>query len=181
MLCLYCHDMTWTAPAVTRVDPPPVANERATLVGYLDFHRATFLLKCAGLTGDQLARQAIPPSTLSLLGLIRHLVDVERAWFRIRLSGEDVGQRYWTEQNPDADFDDLDPDAAEQDHEALVAEMDHSRQRLAGRSLDDTFVHPRTGETLSVRWLLAHLIEEYARHNGHADLLREVIDGAVGE
>lgn len=173
--------MTWTAPSVTRVDPPAVEDERATLVGFLEFHRATFLLKCAGLTGDQLARQGIPPSTLSLLGLVRHLVDVERAWFRIRLSGEAVLQCYWTDENPDADFDDVDPRAAEADYAALVDEMTESRQRLEGRSLDDTFVHPRTGDALSVRWLVAHLIEEYARHNGHADLLREVIDGAVGE
>lgn len=173
--------MTWTAPPATREDPPPVADERSTLLGYLEFQRQTFLWKCSGLTGEELARRPIPPSTLSLLGLIRHMVDVERAWFRIRMSGEDVGYRYWTDENPDADFDELDPGTAEDDYRALVEEMAEARRRIKGRGLGDTFVHPRTGDALSVRWLLAHLIEEYARHNGHADLLREMIDGSVGE
>lgn len=173
--------MTWTAPQVTRVDPPELADERSSLVGFLEFHRQTFLGKCAGLTGEELARQPIPPSTLSLLGLIRHLADVERVWFRIRLSGEEIGFQYWTDENEDADFDDLDPTRAQADYEALLTELAESRARLDSRELEDTFVHPRTGATLSVRWLLGHLVEEYARHNGHADLLREVVDGSVGE
>lgn len=173
--------MTWTAPPAAREDPPPVAGERSTLLGYLEFQRQTFLWKCSGLTGEELSRRPIPPSTLSLLGLIRHMVDVERVWFRIRMSGEDVGYRYWTDENPDADFDEIDPGAAEEDYGALVEEMAEARRRVEGRGLGDTFVHPRTGDTLSVRWLLTHLIEEYARHNGHADLLREMIDGSVGE
>lgn len=158
-----------------------MGDERATLTGYLDFQRQTLLWKCAGLTGEELARRAVPPSTLSLLGLVRHMNDVERSWFRIRMSAEDIAVRYWTDENPDADFDDVRPDGAQADYEHLVEEMAVCRDRVASRGLGDTFVHPRTGETLSVRWLLAHLIEEYARHNGHADLLREMIDGSVGE
>jgi uncharacterized damage-inducible protein DinB len=118
---------------------------------------------------------------MSLLGLIRHLSDVERSWFRIRMSKADVPLRYWTDDWPDADFDDLAATNAEAEYEAYVNELDACRAVVATRDLDDIFVHPRTGESMSVRWLLLHLVEEYARHNGHADLLRQTIDGEVGE
>ena len=173
--------MIWTAPKIERVEPQAVGNERELLDQYLELHRQTFLWKCSGLTGEQLAAPVVPASTMSLLGLIRHLTDVERVWFRIRMSQEDVPLRYWTDDWPDADFDDLAAAAAEADYESYVNELDACRAAVANRGLDDIFIHPRTGESMSVRWLYLHLIEEYARHNGHADLLRQTIDGEVGE
>lgn len=172
--------MTWTAPEVELIDEPLLGAERPMLEAWLDRHRATFLGNCAGLSGDRLATASTPPSNLTLLGLIRHLADVERVWFRIRLAGEDVKARYRTPDNPDGAFEDLDPARAEAEYADLVAEMAKSRAAVATRDLDDTFVHERVGE-ISVRWLYIHLIEEYAQHNGHADLIRERIDGRTNE
>ncbi|WP_434442658.1 DinB family protein [Lentzea sp. E54] len=172
--------MTWTAPEVELTDEPLLGAERPMLEAWLDRHRATFLGNCAGLSGDQLATASTPPSNLTLLGLIRHLADVERVWFRIRLAGEDVKARYRTPGAPDGAFEDLDPTRAEAEYADLVAEMDESRAAVATRDLDDTFVHERVGE-ISVRWLYIHLIEEYAQHNGHADLIRERVDGRTNE
>ena len=101
--------MTWTAPAVDRPTSPNVAAERDAAEGLLEYHRATLLWKCAGLTGDRLATRAVPPSSMSLLGLVRHMADVERVWFRRRVAGEQLQPLYWSEASPDADFDDLDP------------------------------------------------------------------------
>jgi Protein of unknown function (DUF664) len=158
-----------------------VAGERAALEGWLEFHRNTLLGKCQGLTGEQLAQRAVPPSSLSLLGLVRHMTDVERAWFRIRAAGEPgLGQRYATDESPDADFDFAEPAGAEADLAAYLEECGLARAAMAGRSLDDTFFHQRYGHTLDLRWVYLHMIEEYARHNGHADLLRERIDGVTG-
>ncbi len=171
--------MTWTAPDVTRVHEPLVADERTMLDGWLDWHRATVLFKCAGLTGAQLAEQSTPPWYLSLLGLVRHMADVERAWLRRRFRAEDIEPLYERDDRPDADFKEVDPARAEQDFATFIAECDLARQAAAGASLDDTFAHPRHGE-MSLRWIYVHMIEEYARHNGHADLLRERIDGVTG-
>ncbi len=164
---------------VERVDPPLTGDELATLVGFLEYHRQTLLVKCAGLTDEQLRRRAVPPSSLSLLGLVRHLTEVERSWFQRRVVGEDVRPLYWTESNRDGDFDDVDEAGVGEAFDVFARECARSREILATRELDDTFV--THGESLSIRWLLTHLIEEYARHNGHADLLREVIDGVTGE
>ena len=174
--------MTWTAPDETRTDPPTVAAERAALEGWLEFHRSTLLGKCQGLTGEQLARRAVPPSSLSLLGLVRHMTDVERAWFRIRAAGEPgLAFRYSTAEFPDGDFDFAEPPGAEADLAAYWQECELARAAVAGRSLDDTFFHQRYAATIDLRWVYLHMIEEYARHNGHADLLREQIDGATGD
>ncbi|NJC72690.1 DinB family protein [Planosporangium thailandense] len=171
--------MTWIAPEVIRIDEPFIADERTMLEGWLDCHRTTLLYKCAGLTGEQLVRWAAPPSNLSLLGLVRHMADVERAWFRRRLRGEQIEPLYFrTGESQDACFDKVDPACAEADYERLIAEWEHARQAAAGFSLDET-VTARFGE-VSLRWIYIHMIEEYARHNGHADLLRERIDGATG-
>ncbi|MFE1771950.1 DinB family protein [Streptomyces sp. NPDC059008] len=172
--------MTWIAPSVQRRELPTVAGEREMLQGWLDFHRDTLLAKCTGLTADQLAERSSPPSSLTLLGLVRHMTDVERSWFRIRFAGERIGNHHFTEENPDADFDDLDPAAAEADFAALRAEIEACDKAVADRGLDETFT-ARPGRTLSLRWIYVHMIEEYARHNGHADLLRERIDGATGD
>ncbi len=159
-----------------------MAGERAALAGWLDYHRSTLLGKCQGLTGEQLARRAVPPSSLSLLGLVRHMTDVERAWFRIRAAGEPgLAFRYSTDEFPDGDFDFAEPSGAEADLAAYRQECDLARAALAGRSLDDTFFHQRYAATIDLRWVYLHMIEEYARHNGHADLLREQIDGVTGD
>jgi uncharacterized damage-inducible protein DinB len=163
-----------------RPEPPQRAGERETLAGFLDFHRATFAWKVAGLDAEQLRRRSAEPSSMSLLGLVRHLADVERSWWRTRVDGQDAPPVTYSPDNPDGDFDDVD-DA--DPHEALAwlaREQDEARRVLAAHDLDEVFEHPRQGTT-SVRWVLVHLVEEYARHNGHADLLRERIDGATGE
>ena len=170
----------WTAPEVSRPDPPQAASERATLEGYLEFHRATLPWKCAGLTGEQLARCAVPPSNLSLLGLIRHVADAERAWFRRRAGGQPVPEVYHREDRPDAAFEEASAAKAEADYARLVDEQELCRQAVAGQPLEQQFIHPEWGP-MSLRWVYDHMIAEYARHIGHADLLRECIDGATGE
>jgi uncharacterized damage-inducible protein DinB len=148
---------------------------------WLDYHRATLLYKCQGLTGDQLARRAVGPSSLSLLGLVRHMAEVERAWFRRRFAGEaELGYLFCSEQHPDGDFDFADGAGAEADFAAFAAECVLAREAAAGRSLDDTFQHTQLG-AMDLRWIYVHMIEEYARHNGHADILREQIDGVTGD
>jgi uncharacterized damage-inducible protein DinB len=162
------------------MDEPTAGGERALLEAWLDYHRETLLLKCAGLTESQLRLRAVPPSTMSLLGLVRHLVDVERSWFRRRLCGEDVGYQYFTADRPDDDFDEVDDADAAVDFARFAAEVELARAAAASRALDDTFTH-ENGTELTLRWVYLHMIEEYARHNGHADLLRERIDGATGD
>jgi uncharacterized damage-inducible protein DinB len=175
------QDLSWTAPEVTRADPPLVGDERATLEGFLDYQRQTLMWKCSGLTAEQLRMRLVEPSTMSLLGLVRHMTEVERSWFRRRVAGEDIDLLYCSEADWDADFNGVDDADAEADLAAYAAELEAVRDVVKGRSLDDTFVHPRFNEEQSVRWVYVHMIEEYARHNGHADLLRERIDGATGE
>ncbi len=170
----------WTVPPVTRTHEPVTADERETLDGLLDWHRATLVWKCAGLTGAQLAQQPVPASSLSLLGLIRHLTDTERAWFRRRVGGQALPDVYGRPDRPEAAFEDAGPAGAEADLARLEAEWELCRQAAAPVPLDQTFEHERWG-TLSVRWVYGHMIAEYARHLGHADLLRESIDGVTGE
>jgi uncharacterized damage-inducible protein DinB len=172
--------MAWTAPEITRDREPYIADERTMLDGWLDFHRQTLLLKCAGLTADQLKKRAVDPSSLSLLGLVRHMAEVERWWFRRMAGGQDLGWLYVTDDSEDADFDDVDAADAEADLAAFAAEVEQARAAVAGRSLDDTFVSPTRKTEISLRWVYTHMVEEYARHNGHADLLRERIDGTTG-
>jgi uncharacterized damage-inducible protein DinB len=172
--------MPWTAPEVPRQSAPYVAGERQMLEAWLDFHRQTLLAKCAGLTADQLRLRAAPPSTLSLLGLVRHMTEVERAWFRRRVAGEKIDFQYSSEADPDGEFDHVDEADAEHDIAAFQREIELARQAAAGHGLDETFHHDRRDADVSVRWAYVHMVEEYARHNGHADLLRERIDGATG-
>jgi hypothetical protein len=171
--------VTWTSPEIDRPAGSLVAPEPELLAGLLDWHRATLLHKCAGLTGEQLATAAVPGSNLTLLGLIRHLSKVERIWFRERFRGEPVPRLYSTPERPDADFEDVDAGRAETDHAALLAEWAASRAAAAGAALDDTFDagHGRQG---SLRFLYVHMIGEYGRHNGHADMVRQCLDGVTG-
>ena len=162
-----------------RVDPPYLADERTLLEAWLDFHRATLLWKCSGLDAAQLRRRSVAPSSMSLLGLIRHLTEVERNWFRRVLTGEDAAPLYYSQDNPDGDFDDVDDADADADLARFGAEVDKARATAARYGLDDTGT--RRGHPVSLRWVYLHMIEEYARHSGHADLLREAIDGSTGD
>lgn len=173
--------MTWTAPDVTRVDPPYRGDERPALDSFLDYHRQTLLWKCSGLTADQLRQRAVGTTNITLLGLLRHLAEVERSWFRRRFAAQDLSDIYCTEESPDGDFDDIEAADAESDYATYLDEIEACRQAVAGRGLDESFWHPRRGIEMDLRWIYLHMIEEYARHNGHADLIREAIDGATGE
>ncbi|PWI46111.1 DinB family protein [Streptomyces sp. ICBB 8177] len=169
-----------TTPHLHRTDPPTTADERTTLESWLDFHRDTLALKCEGLSADQLRTASTPPSGLTLLGLVRHLTDVERAWFRRRLGAQDIPPLYYTDADPDADLRVGGDTHPEETFAVWRAEIDRAREVAATRSLDDTGLS-RNGVPVSLRWVYLHMIEEYARHNGHADLIRERIDGATGE
>ncbi|MFI1192575.1 DinB family protein [Micromonospora sp. NPDC020750] len=173
--------MTWRAPEITRTPEPYVGDERTMLEGWLDYHRQTLLLKCAGLTAQQLRTPSVEPSGLTLLGLVRHLAEVEASWFREDFAGERIDHPYCTPESPDADLDVGTADA-EADFATYHREIALARAATAGRSLDETFteVGPKR-RTFNLRWVYVHLIEEYARHNGHADLIRERIDGRTGE
>ena len=163
-----------------RPDPPLTGSERAALRGWLDYHRATLEWKCDGLDDDQLRLQPMAPSTLSLLGLVRHMAEVERHWFR-RVIGRETIRHVWT---PDWDFQaayDSGDATRDEAFAAWRAEIDAARRiELGVESLDSTFHVEAWGGEASLRTVLLHLIHEYARHNGHADLLREGIDGVVG-
>jgi uncharacterized damage-inducible protein DinB len=159
---------------------PLVGDEREILTGYLDWQRQTFELKCQGLPPERLSERQIPPSTLTLHGLLRHLSGVERWWFRIQYAGEEVPMLYYTDEDPDQDFDALDGEVAEA-FETWHTECDRSRQIVAeAPSLETTGTHLTTGNPVSLRRILVHMIGEYARHNGHADLIRERTDGTTG-
>jgi hypothetical protein len=163
-----------------RIFPPPTAPEREMLLAFLAFQRATFRMKCEDLTAEQLRMRAVPPSTMSLLGLVRHLSEVERNWLRRGIAGEDAPSIYYSEESPDGDFDDIGDAAPDDAFATWQRECDAADAIIAAHSLDDVDLRPEE-EGDSLRWILVHLIEEYARHNGHADLLRERIDGATGE
>ncbi|MEU6199186.1 DinB family protein [Streptomyces sp. NPDC047061] len=163
--------------------PDVYADERTMLEGWLEFHRQTLAVKCEGLTDAQLRTASVEPSPLSLMGLVRHMADVERHWYRRILSGEEAPPRYWSDEDPDGDFHLAEADTWQEAYAAWQAEIETARRAAAGFGLDDLSKgrHRRTGEQFNLRWIHTHLIEEYARHNGHADLIRERIDGATGD
>jgi uncharacterized damage-inducible protein DinB len=169
----------WTAPSVARSDESFTAGEREVLESFLEWYRGTLLGKCAGLSASALAEQAVPPSKLSLIGLVRHMTNVERSWFRRRLNGEDV-PRVHDGVSRDPAFDAAAAAAAEADYTTYLTELTLARAAAAGHGLDDTFLHERDQIRISLRWVYVHMIEEYARHCGHADLIRERIDGVTG-
>lgn len=170
-----------------RTDPPLTGDELSTLRGFLDFHRHTLAWKLDGLTADQLST-AYPPSTMTLGGMLKHLAHVESRWFGEVLDGSDPVEPWasapWSD---DVDWDwnsavDDDPHEVRSLWESAVARSD-ALLVAAPDGLDTVAVRPHrsTGEPISLRWIVVHMVEEYCRHNGHADLLREAIDGATGE
>jgi uncharacterized damage-inducible protein DinB len=165
-----------------RMGGPVLGGERDTLLEYFHAMRMTLEIKCAGLTPAQMAERSVPPSTMSLLGLIRHMADVERQWFQQRMAALDVPSRYRTADEPDGDFDGAvaDPDVVASAWTAWREDCAFTDTYLATNDLDQVRDLPRIGP-IALREVLVHMIEEYARHNGHADLLRERIDGRVGQ
>ena len=162
---------------IERVDPPYEADERTMLNSWLDYQRATLAYKCEGLTDDQLRTRSVPPSSLSLLGLVRHMAEVELNWFRFWLGGEGPNPRYDDEEEWDVDGTDV-----SEAFDYWRSECQNARDVVATfASLDDVGAGQTVGAGISVRWTLVHMIEEYARHNGHADFLREQIDGTTGD
>ena len=151
------------------------------LTVWLDYQRATLLWKCEGLDGAALAGPGVPPSSLTLLGLVRHMALVEWWWFDHIFTGSSSPEPFSTVDDRDADFNDIDPGRAMADIELFQRQCEVSRAlAAAAESLDAPSVSTER-PTFSLRWITIHMIEEYARHNGHADLLREQIGGAVGE
>jgi hypothetical protein len=169
--------MTWTVPTPAPADGPLTGADRPMLEGYLGWQRTTLLNICAGLSAEQLACRPLPSSNLSLLGLIRHLAKVERIWFRQRVAGEDVPPMYDPALGKDHDYDTLDPYEAPSALARLQEEWRIADSAVASVSFDNTI--DVGGEVFSVRMVYVHMIGEYARHNGHADLLREAIDGVT--
>jgi uncharacterized damage-inducible protein DinB len=162
-----------------RLEPTYVATERAMLEGWLEFHRATLLLKCEGISDADRKARPIPTSKLSLHGLMRHMGEVERSWFRRALLSEPDAPPIWYDPAiDDSELVPLDDADWESDLATWLEECERSRAAAAPFSLDDTGT--RDGRPCSLRYVYTHMVEEYARHNGHADLIREMVDGAVG-
>jgi uncharacterized damage-inducible protein DinB len=163
-----------------RVGPPNSGSERDMLRAFLDYHRATLAMKCAGLTDQELRRQSMPPSTLSLLGLVRHMAEVERAWFRRTFEDNDAPM-VWSDKIDFQAAYDASASTRDEAFTAWEAEVATSRRiEQAAESLELAAYQPRRGEHVSLRMVMVHVLLEYGRHNGHADLLREGIDGTVG-
>lgn len=188
--------MVWKAPVVPEVEGPLYGEEKVVLLGFLDYHRARFQRCCVGLNAGQLARRPLPSSHLSLLGLIRHMADAERTWFRRRFGGEDVEKLYLASRRAwfrrrfgaeeiellhaapserDAAFSLADAAGAERDWAVLLEEQQAARGVIARLPLDAEYPTDRYGP-ITLRWAVLHMAAEYAGHSGHADLLRERID-----
>jgi len=175
-------DLFIDSAADPRAGGTSLGDERATLIDVLRCQRLTLQLKCEGLDAAQLARRAVEPSTMSLLGLLRHMSEAERGWFRRRFAGQDAPERYQSNTEPDGDFDGAvaDPSVVAEAWCAWREEIAFAEQFVHDTDLG--FVgHDWAWRPISLRELLVHMIEEYARHNGHADLLRERIDGRIGQ
>lgn len=164
-----------------RATPPMTGDERTTIGAWLDFQRDTLLLKCEGLRDTQRRLASVPPSPLTLQGLVQHMAEVERNWFRRVLAGENAPPIYGPASDTtghDGGFVLVDDVTFEDAVTTWRREVDVARATCARYALDDTA--PFHGTRVSLRWICLHMIGEYARHNGHADLIRERVDGATG-
>ncbi|WP_326633296.1 MULTISPECIES: DinB family protein [unclassified Streptomyces] len=163
-----------------RIGPPSFGSERDMLRAFLDYHRATLAMKCEGLADEELRQRSMPPSTLSLLGLVRHMAEVERAWFR-RVFEDNDAPMVWSDKTDFQAAYDASASTRGEAFDAWEAEVEKSRsiERQAD-SLDLAGYQPRWDEEVSLRMVMVHVLLEYGRHNGHADLLREALDGTVG-
>ncbi|MFE5619780.1 DinB family protein [Streptomyces sp. NPDC056463] len=163
-----------------RTAPPLHGGERETLRAFLDYQRATLALKCEGLDDAQLRERSMAPSTLSLLGLVRHMAEVERAWFR-RVFEDGEAPMVWSDKIDFQAAYDASRSTRAEAFSAWEAEVETSRRiEREAASLDLTGHQPRWGEDVSLRMVMVHVLLEYGRHNGHADFLREGVDGTVG-
>jgi uncharacterized damage-inducible protein DinB len=168
-----------TPELADRPEPPLIADEREMMRGFLEFHRATLAMKCAGLSDEEMRTRSMPPSSLSLLGLVRHMAEVERTWFRRVINGEDIPLVWSAEGDFQAAYEPVGTRA--EAFEAWQAEVEHARRiEREAESLDVTGYQKRWDETVSLRLVMLHMMHEYARHNGHADFLREGVDGVTG-
>ncbi|MGA7988478.1 MAG: DinB family protein [Candidatus Dormiibacterota bacterium] len=167
-------------PRFTGID---LVDERATLLDYLRAYRLTLRLKCADLDAVQMATRSVPPSTMSLLGLVRHMADVERSWFRRVMAGEVAPRRYSSDDDHEGAWSGAvgDPAVVAEAWGAWEAEVDFAEHFVVGTANLNRLGHQSDGNTIQLREVLVHMIEEYARHCGHADLIRERIDGRVGQ
>ena len=163
-----------------RAPEPQRGPEREQLEGWLDFHRSTLLSKCAGLDVEQLTRRAIAPSTLTLLGLLQHMALVELWWFDVILLDSKDPLPYVSDDDRDAEFNRFDWMSPEEVAATFLENCQRARDNAAPLALETRPRRVREGEDVDLRWIYLHMIEEYARHNGHADLLREAIDGSTG-
>jgi hypothetical protein len=169
-----------TFEAPERPNPPTTGSARSQLDGWLDFERATLLHKCNGLKVAQLKVRPVATSSLSLLGIVRHMTFVEQLWFETVFAGRETVGYYKTDADRDADFNDLDSVAAEEVFDLFVRTVELSRELASGHAESELAAAPRRGREVDLHWIYVHMIEEYARHNGHADLIRELVDGATG-
>jgi hypothetical protein len=163
-----------------RSEPDGVLGERDMLEAWLEFHRTTLLLKCEGVAAGALASRPVPTSLLSLHGLVRHMAEVERHWFQRAIDGA-TEKTFIFGGTPEEELELAPLDDADWDADLITwsAECEASRESAARHGLDDIGTNSE-GEPVSLRWVYLHMIEEYARHNGHADLIRELVDGEVG-
>jgi uncharacterized damage-inducible protein DinB len=162
-----------------RISDVPSRGERAVLVEYLEHYRATLELKCEGLTPEQLGTRSVPPSRMSLLGMVRHMARVEQSWFRRTIGGRHDIERLFQEEDGGFHFGEPTQQLVDEAFALLRDEVAHAREVLDGTDLDALVdVH---GDECEVRDIVVHMVEEYARHCGHADLLRECLDGRTGQ
>lgn len=166
-------------PINPRISVPESGDERAMLTAYLTFYRQTLVNKCAGLSFEQLTRRAVPATTMTLLGLIRHVVTAEQHWFERVMPGAKAQWHFITREDQDGDFENLDSHSLQEVMAIFDMTCAASDAEIAAHQLDDLAAENHHGQP-SLRWILIHMIEEYARHCGHADLIRESIDGATG-
>ncbi|QBR93700.1 DinB family protein [Nocardioides euryhalodurans] len=172
----------WVDPEDDPRSQEVTRGERDTVLGYLDAYRKTLVMKCEGLTPEQLATASVPPSNLTLLGLVRHMAAVEQSWFRRVMDRHlELPRLYGKAQDRDADFTQVEPtqECVDEAFASLAREVSYAEDWVAAHDLDDLGEHP-DGE-IELRDVLVHMVEEYARHCGHADLLRECLDGRTGQ